>query len=113
MERPSVSISVSTLLDGFGSGTVPGAVTEAVLTSRPPDNDELTFPRTKKVTLLPAGMLTVVLMSPEPPLAPTVAPPVPKATQVALRSAPERLSVTVAALAPTTPLGPLLVTTMV
>src|SRR6266536_1377736 len=108
----AVSVSVALLLAVLGSVVPEGTVTVAVLT-RSPVAEERAVPVTVKTSELPApaAMLIVALRLLPEPLAPLVkeAEPVVEEVQVT----PVRvLGMVSAMLAPTTLLGPLLVTVM-
>src|SRR5438552_1311540 len=111
--RDALSVSVALLLPETGSVVPTGTVTVAVLT-RLPVVEDWAVPVTVKTTALPvpAAMLTVaarLLPEPLPPLL-TEAVPVVEEVQVT----PVRVfGMMSATLAPTTLLGPLLVTVMV
>src|SRR5438067_2182860 len=108
-----VSVSVALLLLLTGSVVPAGTVTVAVLT-RLPVAEDLAVPLTVKTTELPApaAMLTVALRLLPVPVAPllTDAVPVVLELQVTLLRVEGMVSAT---LAPTTLLGPPLVTVMV
>ncbi len=104
----SVSVSVAELLPGLGSVTPAGAVIVAVLTSVPVAAAD-TVPLSVNVALPPTGRLTLALMLPEP-AAGQVPPPAPTHVHAAPRIVAGTVSATVA---PVTPLGPLLLATIV
>src|SRR5689334_10196192 len=108
-EMLMVSVSVSVLLFGLGSGTDAGGVTVAALTSEPV-TELITVAFSLKVATLPGSRLTVVLVLPLPLGAPQLPPVVAVQVQVTLVSFVGTVSVTVA---PLTVLGPLLRTVMV
>jgi hypothetical protein len=101
-----VSVSVALLLPGAGSGTAPGGVTVAVLTSEPVavgNTDDVTV----NVAVEPGARLTVVLIPPLPLGAAQLPPAEAAQVHVAAPNFEERGSVTVA---PLTALGPLFLT---
>src|SRR5262245_59304259 len=106
-----LSVSVALLLPGVGSVTPAGARTVAVLV-RLPVAEGLTWTVKVKVTVAPAGRLTVVARAPLPLSGPLTPPPpvaslnsqLPAVTPAGRGSEP---------LAPITALGPLLLTTRV
>src|SRR3989442_1024282 len=109
----AVSVSVELLLLLVGSVVPAGAVTVAVLT-RLAVAEDLAVPVTVKTTALPtpAAMFTVaarLLPEPLPPLLTEAAPVVEEVQVTPVRMA----GMESATLAPTTLLGPLLVTVMV
>src|SRR5437588_519394 len=104
----AVSVSVALLLLVLGSVVPEGAVTVAVLT-RLAVAEDLAVPLTVKTTELPAAMLTVALRLLPEPLPPLVTEAVPVVLDVQVT--PVRIDGMVSAtLAPTTLVGPLLVT---
>src|SRR5262245_987116 len=107
----SVSVSLSLLSVGLGSVVPAGGVTVAVLV-RKPVAAGLAWTVKVKVTVAPAGRLTVVARAPLPLLGPlTLPPPVsPANAQVPPVAPAGRGSDT---LAPVMALGPRLLTTMV
>src|SRR5258708_6491446 len=102
-----VSVSVAVLLPGVGSVVPAGAVTLAVLVRLPVAEAEM-LAVTVNVAVPPFARLTVVLMSPVPLVRPQLAAGA--HVQVALLMPAGSVSVTVA---PVTPSGPALLTTMV
>src|SRR3954453_22957836 len=103
----NVSLTVAELLPGLGSVTLPGAVTVAVLVSRPLAAAEI-VQLAVEVTLPPAGRLTVSLRFPEPE-AVQVPPPAPMQVQAQVSEA-GKVSATVA---PVALLGPALLAVIV
>src|SRR5947199_394290 len=109
----AVSVSVALLLAVLGSVVPAGAVTVAVLIRLPVAEDRA-VPVTVKITALPApaAMLTVAARLLPEPLPPLVTEAVPVVLEVQVT--PVRVAGMVSAtLAPTTSLGPLLVTVIV
>ena len=102
-------MSVAELLPEVGSVTPAGAVTVAVFTKLPVALGE-TVALTLNVAIPPAGKVTAVLMFPLPEAAPQAPPEEPAQVQLTPVRAAGKASVTVA---PVTPLGPALETTIV